>query len=84
MAQSGCAFGTSAKCRFWTTGIIELIVVGFFANVCIGIVSLLRLSSLAKRVPNPVAFGTDPRSLVVRKGEFLDDDLGVITPKVFL
>ena len=28
-------------------------------------------------VPDPVACGTDPRFFVVRKGEFLDDDLGV-------
>ena len=39
--------------------------------------SLLCVSSLARRVPDPVACWTDPRSFVVRKGELLDGDLGV-------
>ena len=47
-----------------STGINELIVDGLLANVGIGIVSLSCLSSLVK-VPDPVACGTDPRSLCV-------------------
>ena len=46
-----------------STSITELIVDGLPANVGIGIVSLFCLSPLAKRVPDRVACGTDPRSL---------------------
>ena len=47
------------------TGSNELIVDGLPAHVGIGIVSLFCLSSLVKRVPVPVACGTDPVSLGV-------------------
>ena len=57
------------------TGITELIVDGLLSNVGIGIVSLLCLSSLAKRVPDPVELILV--LFVVCKGEFLDDDLWV-------
>ena len=45
------------------TGIVELAVNGFVANVGIGIVPLFCLSSLVKIDPVPVACGTTPRSL---------------------
>ena len=38
---------------------------GLLANVSIGIVPLIRSSSLAKEVPVPIACGTDPVSLGV-------------------
>ena len=50
------------------TGINELTVDGLPATVSIGIVSLFCLSSLAKRVPDPVACGIDPRSLCGAQG----------------
>ena len=48
-----------------STGMNEFIVDGLPANVGNGIVHLFCLSSLVKKVPVPVACGTDPRSLCV-------------------
>ena len=56
---------------------IELIIDGLLANVGIGVVSLLCLSSLAKRVPGPVALALILVLFVVRNTEFRDEDLGV-------
>ena len=74
---SNCNSGICCLCCP-TTSIVELIVDGILANVGIGIVSLLCLSSLVKKVPVPIACGTDPVSLLVlRKSEFLEDDIGM-------
>ena len=43
-----------------STGHYELVVDGLLANVGIGIVPLLRSSSLVTRVPVPICTGTDP------------------------
>ena len=50
---------------------------GLLANVGIGIVSLLCLSSLAKSVPKLYPVELILVLFVVRTGEVLDDDLGV-------
>ena len=51
-----------------STGTVELIVDGLLANVGIGIVSLLCLSSPMKGVSDPGACWTDPRSLCGAQG----------------
>ena len=45
------------------SGIVKLVVNGFVANVSIGIVPLFCFTFLGNSVPDPVACGTDPRSV---------------------
>ena len=71
-----CLCGPTIEFFGNSIGITELIVDGLPANVGIGIVSLFCLSSLRKETPNLQLEELILVLFVVRKSEFLDDDLG--------